>query len=113
MATTWPVTLPPSAKWGWSSVPVPNTVATNNTTRQKYTKPIRTYSLSVILTSAQLAQFLAFWEGPLKNGADKFAWERPYNQAAQNFKPVPGTTYSYNHIEADLYNVSFQLMEVA
>ena len=90
MAATWPGTLPayPRRDLTWS--PKPNVIAFGTEVgkgkrRRRSTYRSKLWSLSFVMTDAQLATFQAFFETTLGDGALPFQWVYPRTGATWEF----------------------------
>lgn len=63
--------------------------------RRRFTKPLRTFEISMNMTAAQVSTFEGFWLTTLKNGSLPFDWVHPRTQTGMTFwfrDPAPKIT---------------------
>jgi len=99
---TWPGTLPTSPEGPGYSEVLPNTLIRTNMdagppkVRQKFTAGVRPFTMSWMLTKAQVATLDTFYVTTLKGGALSFdGLAQPRTQAAVTFRFVEPPTYAY------------------
>jgi len=74
--------------------------------RRRYRASIRNFSLSLMLTSAQLTTFDTFFESTLEGGALPFDWVHPRTQAVKTFRFVAGQEIKWAAVGYDTYAAS-------
>lgn len=79
--------------------------------RQKSTKAIHQWKLSIIADSTDVATFIAFYKTTLNYGTSAFEWIDFYTGSAKNYRFLPGTTYQISNIGGDTFRISFELEE--
>ena len=99
MAAAWPVSLPayPRRDLTWS--PKPNVISFGTEVgkgkrRRRSTYRSKLWSLSFIMTDAQLADFVAFFEDDLEDGALPFEWVYPRTGDTWEFTFASDTPYT-------------------
>lgn len=76
--------------------------------RRRYTKQIRTFEVSILLTQSQFADFETFWQTTLAGGSLTFDWVHPLTRATLTFRfrnPAP----SYVNVAGQYVRASFKL----
>lgn len=79
--------------------------------RQKSTKSVTEYSVSILGDSDDLDTFEAFYKTTLSYGTAAFEWIDFRSGAAKEYRFVPGTSYQISNIGGDYYRISFQIEE--
>lgn len=81
-------------------------------TRRRTTAPIEVWSMSVVLYDfAQLAEFEAWFNDDLAQGALPFVWRHPVSKAVTRFKFMPAT-FDTSYPGGEWVRVSFTVMTV-
>ncbi len=111
---SWPGTLPSYAlEGGYQERFQDQTIESQMDTgpakiRRRFTKAIRFFSITMLMTPSQVDTFETFWNTTLKGGSLPFDWLHPRTRAAMSFrfrKPAP----SYTVIGGTNVQVSFTL----
>lgn len=111
---TWPASLPQYVQeGGYQETLQDQTVESNMETgpakiRRRFTKSIRKFQISMLMTPAQATAFEAFWQDTVKGGSIPFDWVHPRTRAAATLRfrnPAP----QFSTVGGTNVNVSFNL----
>jgi hypothetical protein len=92
MPEAWPGTLPQEPLYDGFSETAPNTVLRTRMDagppkqRRRYTAGVRVFSMSLVLTKAQVAVLDDFYLNALNGGVDAFTWQHPRTLAAASLR---------------------------
>jgi hypothetical protein len=98
---TWPTTLPQYVQEGaYSETIQDQTIESQMDSgpakiRRRFTKSIRKFSISLMMTSAQVDTFETFWQSTVKGGSLPFDWVHPRTRASATLRfrnPAPNYT---------------------
>jgi hypothetical protein len=98
---TWPATLPQFVlEGGYQESLQDQTIETQMEAgpakiRRRFTKSLRRFQMSLMLTSAQAATFETFWQTTCKGGSIPFDWVHPRTRVATAMRfrnPAPQFT---------------------
>ena len=100
---TWPGTLPQYVQEGAYNESIQDqTVESPMDTgpakiRRRFTKSLRKFSISLMMTSAQVDTFETFWQTTVKGGSIPFDWVHPRTRAAATLRfRNPAPSYNVN-----------------
>ena len=110
---TWPTSLPQSPKLrGYTESADSNVIRSSNEVgpanqRRRYTAKVKTFPISLVMTTTQLETFDTFLEGTIDDGALPFTWIHPRTLATAScrLRNVP----NYNAQGNGYYLVTFQM----
>lgn len=95
---TWPATLPQYVQeGGYQETLQDQTIETQMESgpakiRRRFTKSLRRFQVSMLMTSAQATTFETFWQDTCKGGSIPFDWVNPRTRAASTVRfrtPAP------------------------
>lgn len=110
---SWPATLPDQPLQNGYKESPPNLVIRTEMdagpakTRRVMTSNVRPFSCYLILTSAQLETFDAFFIGDCASGATRFTWTHPRTAVSSEFKFVGQP--AYEPLSGTDWGVTFEL----
>ncbi len=104
----WPPSLPEYvSENGYTEKPVSNTTGTRMEgalkIRRRFTARFRRYTVTVILSAAQVATFETFFHTTLADGSIPFDWVHPASRAAATFRFLPGPDLPYEYAKQGGY----------
>lgn len=103
MAATWPVSLPANPRRDLTWSPKSNVISFGTEVgkgklRRRSTYRSKLWSLSFIMTDAQLADFVTFFEDDLEDGALPFEWVYPRTGDTWEFTFDAGQPYTVAYL---------------
>lgn len=79
--------------------------------RQKSTKAINQWSVSIIADSTDVSTFIEFYEDTLSYGTLAFDWIDFYSGSTKEYRFVPSSNYQISNIGGDTFRISFEIEE--
>lgn len=95
---TWPATLPQYVQEGGYQETLQDQTVESQVEagpakiRRRFTKSLRRFSVSMLMTAAQATAFETFWQTTVRGGSLPFDWVHPRTRAATTFRfrnPAP------------------------
>lgn len=112
---SWPLTVPESPLVdAFGRSPKPNVISFGTEVgpgkvRRRSTARTKVVTARFIFTTAELADFEAFFEDDLEDGALAFDWSDPVDDVTKSFRFEPGGAYTVSALSIGLWNVSANL----
>lgn len=115
---TWPVSLPAVPQLAGLSVSPQSRLVSFGTetgpgkVRRRSTARVQNVSMSLLVTQAQLEDFLEFFRDDLEDGALVFTWTDPVEGGAASFRFSPSDPYSVAAAGRQLWSLGLNLLQV-